>query len=437
MRVQRATSGFVTSKWPYAPEPTACTTRSGIRSRLKRASFSSRCWSWSRTGPRGPAVWEFWLSATGAPDSVRSVSVIGSSCRARIARLGGSLGAGADRSNRLLLASLITGGFHGRAAHAAPARVRGRRGRPQELPPRGARLSRHAARAQRADPPARGRCSTCGSSSATAATCWITAAGEELVRRARAVLDEVRGMVEAARGFQHPLRGLLRVGVIPTIAPYLFPRVLPRVRRRYPGAAAAPARGTHGGAGRAAAARRARPARRRARSAARRARDARRSSRIASSSRCPAAHRLAKRRRLREGDLAGEAMLLLTEGHCLREQALAACSARGIDEIADFRASSLATLVEMVSGGEGVTLLPELSVAGRGAAPRPRARAVRAARRRPARSGSRGARRRGARPSTRCSPSRWCRRSRTAAKPRGRVAKARALGGKTWTSGCS
>jgi hypothetical protein len=43
MRVQRETSGFVTVKCPYAPEPTACTMRSGIRSRLKRASFSSRC----------------------------------------------------------------------------------------------------------------------------------------------------------------------------------------------------------------------------------------------------------------------------------------------------------------------------------------------------------------------------------------------------------
>ncbi len=62
----------VTSKYPYAPEPRACTTRSGIRSRLKRASFSSRCWSWRRRGPPTPAVAEFWLSATGAPDSVVS-----------------------------------------------------------------------------------------------------------------------------------------------------------------------------------------------------------------------------------------------------------------------------------------------------------------------------------------------------------------------------
>lgn len=190
----------------------------------------------------------------------------------------------------------------------------------------------------------------------------ITAAGEEIVRRARAVLEEVRGMTETARGFQHPLRGLLRVGVIPTIAPYLFPRVLPRVRRRFPELRLS----LHEG----------------------------RTAELATLLRrgdldllvvaleaplegfatralfadpfvvaMPAGHRLAKRKRLREGDLDGEPMLLLTEGHCLREQALAACGARGLDEIADFRASSLATLIEMVSGGEGVTLLPELSVA--------------------------------------------------------------------------
>jgi LysR family hydrogen peroxide-inducible transcriptional activator len=191
---------------------------------------------------------------------------------------------------------------------------------------------------------------------------WVTAAGEELVRRARAVLEEVRGMVETAHGFTQPLRGLLRLGVIPTIAAYLLPQVLPRVRRRHPELRLQ----LHEG----------------------------RTAELVAMLRrgeldlllvaleapldglatlplfkdrfvvaLSAKHRLALRRCLREGDLVGDTVLLLTEGHCLREQALAACQARGADGIGDFRASSLATLVEMVSGGEGVTLLPELTVA--------------------------------------------------------------------------
>ena len=81
----------------------------------------------------------------------------------------------------------------------------------------------------------------------------------------------------------------------------------------------------------------------------------------------PGAHPLAKRKTLRESDLAGETTLLLEDGHCLREQALAVCRASGAHELGDFRASSLATLVEMVRGGAGVTLLPSLAAAALGA----------------------------------------------------------------------
>ena len=63
---------WVTVKVPKAPEPLACTTRSGMHSRLKWAIFSSRWKSCSRSGPRGPAVSEFWLSTTGMPSAVVS-----------------------------------------------------------------------------------------------------------------------------------------------------------------------------------------------------------------------------------------------------------------------------------------------------------------------------------------------------------------------------
>ena len=75
----------------------------------------------------------------------------------------------------------------------------------------------------------------------------------------------------------------------------------------------------------------------------------------------PRSHRLAKRKRVRETDLAGEAVLLLDDGHCLSTQALSICSRAGVSDLGDFRASSLATLVPMVADGAGVTLLPTLA----------------------------------------------------------------------------
>jgi LysR family hydrogen peroxide-inducible transcriptional activator len=68
---------------------------------------------------------------------------------------------------------------------------------------------------------------------------------------------------------------------------------------------------------------------------------------------------------VRVADLKGEKLLLLEEGHCLRDQALEVCSRAGVHEQQDFRATSLETLRQMVASGTGITLLPEL--AGRGA----------------------------------------------------------------------
>jgi LysR family hydrogen peroxide-inducible transcriptional activator len=189
----------------------------------------------------------------------------------------------------------------------------------------------------------------------------LTPAGVEMVRRARVVLGEARGLVETASALQRPLCGTLRLGVIPTVAPYLLPRSLPRVRRRYPELRL-------------------------------RLREAQTGDLVAALARgeldvlllaleaplgdlatrplfrdpfhvaLPANHRLASRRRLRETDLAGEPVLLLDDGHCLRAQALAVCREGGAEEQSDFRATSLGTLIEMVCGGTGVTLLPELAL---------------------------------------------------------------------------
>jgi LysR family hydrogen peroxide-inducible transcriptional activator len=76
----------------------------------------------------------------------------------------------------------------------------------------------------------------------------------------------------------------------------------------------------------------------------------------------PKAHWLAGRKRLRESDLEGETVLLLEDGHCLREQALAICRGQSATELGDFRATSLVTLVQMVASGAGITLLPTSSL---------------------------------------------------------------------------
>ena len=93
----------------------------------------------------------------------------------------------------------------------------------------------------------------------------------------------------------------------------------------------------------------------------------------------PAQHRLAKRASVRLEDLHDEPLLLLEEGHCLRDQALSLCGRVGATEKQDFRATSLETLRQMVATGAGVTLLPELASRGvhrhaRGVAVRPLAK---------------------------------------------------------------
>jgi LysR family hydrogen peroxide-inducible transcriptional activator len=77
----------------------------------------------------------------------------------------------------------------------------------------------------------------------------------------------------------------------------------------------------------------------------------------------PKGHRLAARKRVKAADLEGEKLLLLEEGHCLRDQALEVCGHVGTEELA-FRATSLETLRQMVAAGLGLTLLPRLAAEG-------------------------------------------------------------------------
>ena len=189
----------------------------------------------------------------------------------------------------------------------------------------------------------------------------VTEPGKEILARARRALVEVEDLVEAARRLADPLAGRLRVGVIPTVGPYLLPDVVPALRRAYPRLAIAWVEERTGVL---------------VAEIARGALDAAvvaLEANLGDLERAPIAQDpfvLATARGdalarddapARVKDLRGARVLLLDEGHCLREQALSLCSAARAEE-SDLRATSLPTLAQMVGSGLGVTLLPELAI---------------------------------------------------------------------------
>ena len=193
----------------------------------------------------------------------------------------------------------------------------------------------------------------------------LTAAGAEIVARARRILEASDEMVALARSQRDPLAGRLRGRAAADDRP------LPAAARSAgdaqgaaaPGAAAV--RVPDGADAGEAARRRAGSRHPGAAGGARRARVARAVPRALHASRCPSSTRWPRHDSVRVADLKGETLLLLEDGHCLRDQALEVCSRVGARETQDFRATSLETLRQMVAAGAGITLLPEL--AGRGA----------------------------------------------------------------------
>jgi len=190
-----------------------------------------------------------------------------------------------------------------------------------------------------------------------------TEVGARVVERARRVLQETDDIRELARASRDPLTGRLRVGFIPTIGPYLLPRVAVRLRRRLPklslmlyeyqtGPLLAKLR-----AGEIDLAILALPAD----TAGLESRSLFAEAFVMA---LPRDHRLAARKRVKPSDLEGETLLLLEEGHCLRDQALDVCGAVPVNEEQDFRATSLETLRQMVAAGLGITLLPRLAAEG-------------------------------------------------------------------------
>ncbi len=189
----------------------------------------------------------------------------------------------------------------------------------------------------------------------------VTPSGRALLERARSLLLGAEDLVDAARHASDPLAGTLRIGVIPTVSPYLLPSLAPRLRSRFPRLTPLWVEDKTGpllkalGEGRLEAVLLAFVAELEDYQQETIAEDpfvlvARRDHPLGARS-SPASL----------GDLRAADVLLLDEGHCLRQQALEVCSKARAREL-EFRATSLPTLVQMVAGGAGVTLLPALSL---------------------------------------------------------------------------
>ena len=189
----------------------------------------------------------------------------------------------------------------------------------------------------------------------------LTPVGGEIADRARLVLSDIDQIRAVARRSGNPAEGTIRLGLFPTLAPYLLPHVVPAVRERYPklklqlseektedvltmlrqgeldaGILALPINedGLH--------------------------------KEILFEEpfvmAIPATHPLAARKSICLADLEGAELLLLEEGHCLREHALEVCALAGAHERVDFHANSMETLRQMVAAEVGATLMPLLAV---------------------------------------------------------------------------
>ena len=191
----------------------------------------------------------------------------------------------------------------------------------------------------------------------------LTAVGEEAVRRAGDILAQAEDLVQAAKAAGQPLTGRFRLGVIPTIAPFLLPRALPLLRDRFPRLKLFLREDlTHKlveglKAGTLDAALIALPYDMTGLDSAAVADD----ELLAMT---PANHPMNAQTRISPAALQANGLILLEDGHCLRDQALSVCglsSPRASDDSV-FAATSLHTLVQMVGSGLGCSLLPAMAV---------------------------------------------------------------------------
>ncbi len=190
----------------------------------------------------------------------------------------------------------------------------------------------------------------------------LTPLGEEVVARGKRLLSDASDLVEVARGGSEPLSGPLRLGVIPTIGPYLVPAIMQGLSREFP----------------------------KLQLYLREEQTAPLIEKLAAGQLdlvllalpydvedletlelgedriyaiLPRNHKLAGKRRIERDALASENLLLMEDGHCLRSHALQACRLAGANRNEVFQGTSLRTVIQMTAGGLGVTLAPQMALA--------------------------------------------------------------------------
>ncbi len=192
----------------------------------------------------------------------------------------------------------------------------------------------------------------------------LTPVGEDIVARAQQVLREVNELVHTADEYADPFGGDFRLGIIPTVAPYLLPKILSPMQKAFPKLKIQLTEGQTAVI-----------------------------SRLLKEGDLDAVilalpleednvvqcelyrepfyfaaakqHPKAKAKTVSMNDLDSEEVLLLEDGHCLRDQALEVCNSHNATENTNFRATSLETLRQMVAANVGITLMPELAVPAR------------------------------------------------------------------------
>ncbi|OGT47410.1 MAG: hypothetical protein A3E83_01535 [Gammaproteobacteria bacterium RIFCSPHIGHO2_12_FULL_41_20] len=188
----------------------------------------------------------------------------------------------------------------------------------------------------------------------------LTEHGQTIAKQASSILNQVDEMFAFAQSVKDPFMGELRVGIIPTLAPYLLPHIMPPLIKAFPNVsfylieeqtAVLVEKLQH--------------AKIHAAILAMPISESHFSSAILFEEEfllaVPKQHAFTKHKTIKQLDLVGKNLLLLAEGHCLREQALALCEKMHATETHGFQATSLETLRHMVAAGVGMTLMPKLA----------------------------------------------------------------------------